>query len=343
VTHRRLLRLAQARRRLLHLRRASGCLGTSRGSSRGSSSTTSPRVCSSSTTSPTPRVRVPRHVARLVVDYFAYAARPGASARRAARHPARRRLLHLRRASGCVGTSRGLSPDSSSTTSPTPRVQVPRHVARLVTRLVVDYFASRRLVADYFAYAARPGASARRAARRRLLHLRRAFGCLGTSRGSSRGSSSTTSPMPRVRVPRHVAQLVTRLVVDYFDYTARPGASARRASHHATRCTARHRLLRLRRASECLDTSRGSSRRSSSITSPLPHVRVPRHVARLVTWLVIDYSVRQDFIIRPHWLYFSHTVCRDYLSRGNTGSTSSASRASMTSSSGRIASTIHLD
>jgi hypothetical protein len=36
---------------------------------------------------------------RLVVDYFASAARPGASARRAARHAARhtarRRLLHL--------------------------------------------------------------------------------------------------------------------------------------------------------------------------------------------------------------------------------------------------------
>jgi hypothetical protein len=66
---------------------------------------------------------------------------------------------------------------------------VPRHVARLVTRLiapliidystsrrlVVDYSASRRLVDDYFASAARPGASARRAARRaarrRLLRL----------------------------------------------------------------------------------------------------------------------------------------------------------------------------
>jgi hypothetical protein len=68
---------------------------------------------------------------------------------------------------------------------------VHRHVARLVTRLlaplivdysglVVDYSASRRLVVvDYFAYAARPGASARRvarhaarrAARRRLLRL----------------------------------------------------------------------------------------------------------------------------------------------------------------------------
>jgi hypothetical protein len=156
---------------------------------------------SSSTTSPTPRVRVPRHVARLVVDYFAYAARPGASARRMARHPARRRLLHLRRASGCLGTSRG----SSSTTSTTPRVRVPRHVARLVAPLVVDYFASQ--------------------ARRRLLRLRRTSGCLGTSRGSSRRSSSTTSPTPRVRVPRHVARLVTRLVVDYSvrcDFVLRP-------------------------------------------------------------------------------------------------------------------------
>jgi hypothetical protein len=56
---------------------------------------------------------------------------------------------------------------------------VPRHVTRLVKRvvvpLVVDYSASRKLVVDYFTYAARPGASARRAARRsarhRLLHL----------------------------------------------------------------------------------------------------------------------------------------------------------------------------
>jgi hypothetical protein len=66
---------------------------------------------------------------------------------------------------------------------------VPRHVARLVTwlvvslivdfsasrGLVVDYSASRRLVVDYFASAARPGASARRAARhaaRRVVHCR---------------------------------------------------------------------------------------------------------------------------------------------------------------------------
>jgi hypothetical protein len=267
AARRRLLRLTQARHRLLQLRRASGCLstsrGTSRGSSRRSSSTTPPRASSSSTTSPPPRVRVPRHVAwlvtrlvapivvdysasrRLVVNYFASAARPGASARHAARLAARRRLLRLtqarhrllrlRRASGCLSTSRGSSrgssrrsssttpprASSSSTTSPPPRVRVPRHIARLVTRLVapivVDYSASRRLVVNYFASAARLGASARRAARhgacraarRRVLHLmqaphrlfrlRCASGCLGTLRGSSRGSSrcsSSTTPPP---------------------------------------------------------------------------------------------------------------------------------------------------
>jgi hypothetical protein len=231
----RLLRLAQARRRLLRLRRTSGCLGLSRGLSRGlprrSSSTSPPRAGLSSTTSPTPRVLVPRHIARLitrlvaplvvdysasrrlVVDYFAYAACPGALARRVARHTAcraaRRRLLRLSRASGCLGTSHGSSRGSSRRSSPTtpprpgsssttpPRVRVPRHV----TRLVVDYSASPRLVVDYSTV--RPDALARRAARhaarhaarRRLLHvaqarrrlLHRASGCLGTSRGSSGG------------------------------------------------------------------------------------------------------------------------------------------------------------
>jgi hypothetical protein len=162
-------------------------------------------------TSATPRDRVPRHVARLVVDYFAYAVRPGASAHRTTRRAdhhtahraARHRLLRLRHASGCLGSSRGSSRRTSSTTSPTLRVWVPRHVARLVI--------------DYFAYTARLGASARRAAcraaRRRLLRLRRASGCLGTSRGTSRSSSRglsrcsslTTSTTPRVRVPPHVA------------------------------------------------------------------------------------------------------------------------------------------
>jgi hypothetical protein len=300
---------------------------------------------SSSTTSPTSRVRLLRHIARLVarlivdyfasrrlvVDYFTYAARPGASARRAARHAARHRLVHLHSASGFFGTSCSLSRDSSSTTSPsagsssttwtTPRVQLPRHVvqlvAPLVAPLVVNYPASRRLVVDYFAYAARPGASARRAARHlarhRQLHLLHASSCFGTSRGLSRDSSSTTSPRasslsttsptPRVRVPRHVARLVTRLVVDYFTYAARPGALARRVAHHTARRAARRRLLRLRRTSGCLGTSRdlscGSSRRSSSTTSASRRLvvdyfayaarPVPRHVMRLVTRLVVDY------------------------------------------------------
>jgi hypothetical protein len=75
------------------------------------------------------RVRVPRLVTRPVVDYFAHAARLGATACRAAPRAASRRLLCLRRAS-------------------------------LTARLVVW------LDVDYFAYAARPRASARRAAHR---------------------------------------------------------------------------------------------------------------------------------------------------------------------------------
>jgi hypothetical protein len=266
-----------ARCRLLRLRRASGCLGTLHGSSL--------------TTSPTPCVLVPQHVARLiarlvaplVVDYFAYAARPGASARRAAC----RRLLPLRRASGCLGTSCGSSHDYFDYAAH----PVPRHIARFVTRLVAP------LVVDYFAYAVCPGASARRAARCRLFCLRRASGCLGTSRGSS----STSSLMPRVRVPRHVARLITPLVVNYFAYTTHPGASAHRADRRAARrqllrlAQARRRLLRLRCASGCLVTLHGSSRRSSSSTSPTPCILVPRHVACLVTWLVVDYSVHHDF------------------------------------------------
>jgi hypothetical protein len=213
---------------------------------------------------------------RLIVDYFASAARPRALARRAARHvtrrAARRRLIRLHRASRCLGTSRGSSRGGSSP-------------------LVVDYSASRRLVVDYFAYAAHPGASAclaarhsaRRAARcqllrlvqarHRLLRIRHASGCLGTSRGSSRGSfcrsssttppragsSSTTSPPPHVRVPRHVVRLVTR----------RRLAARRQLLHLVQAC---HRLLRLHHTSGCLSTprgsSRGSSRRSSSTNPP---------------------------------------------------------------------------
>jgi hypothetical protein len=137
-------------------------------------------------------------------------------------------------------------------------------------------------------------------------------------------------------VPRHVALLVTRLVaplvvdysasrrlvVDYFAYAARLGPSARRAARHAARRAARRRLLRLaqarrrilhlRCANGCLGTSRVSLRRSSSTTSPMPCVRVPRHVARPVTRLIVDYSMRRDFVLRPRWFYFSHNVHGDY-------------------------------
>jgi hypothetical protein len=210
-----------------------------------------------------------RLVVSLIVDYFDYAARPGASARRAACHvarraarhaarlaQARRQLLRLRRASGCLGTlhdsSRGSSHRSSSatpprvgpssatppragpssTTSRPPRVRVPRHVAQLVTRLI---------------------------ACRRLLSLRRVAGCLGTSRGSSCGSCRLVvdySASCRLVVDYSASR---RLVIDYFASAARPGASARLAARLADRRAARHRLLRLRHASGCLDTSRGSS------------------------------------------------------------------------------------
>jgi hypothetical protein len=116
-------------------------------------------------------------------------------------------------------------------------------------------------------------------------------------------------------VPRYVTRLIAplvvdysasrRLVVDYFVFAARPGASARHAARHA-------------------------ARRRSSSTTP-------------VTRLIVDYSVRRDFVLRPRWLYFSHTVRGDYLSRGNIGSTSSAPRTATTSSTDRITSTIHLD
>jgi hypothetical protein len=95
---------------------------------------------------------------------------------------------------------------------------VPRHVARLVTQLVapfvVDYSALRRLVFNYFAFGARPVASARRAAP----HAAPRAGSSSTTRPRA-GSSSTTPP--RVRVPRHGAWLVTRLVATLVvDYSA---------------------------------------------------------------------------------------------------------------------------
>jgi hypothetical protein len=110
---------------------------------------------------------------------------------------------------------------------------VPRHIARLVAPLIVDYSG---LVVDYFTSAARPGASAH---------------------------------------ARLVTRLVAPLVVDYFAYAARLGASAHRAAH---------RLL--------------------STTSPTQRGQVPWHVAWIAAWpvtgFVVDYSVRRNFLLRPH-------------------------------------------
>jgi hypothetical protein len=143
------------------------------------------------------RLALAQLIARLDVDYFAYAVRPGSSARHAARH----RLLRLRRTFGCLSTSRGSSRGSSSTTSPTPRVRVPRHVTRLVV--------------DYFSYTARPGASACRPARRRLLHLTRLL-----------VDYIAYAARPGASAHRRLLRLV-RLVVDYFAYAVHPGASGR--------------------------------------------------------------------------------------------------------------------
>jgi hypothetical protein len=315
-----------ARRRLLLLHRASGCFGTSRCSSRGLSS-------------------------RLVVNYFPYAMRPGALACRAAHRAACHRLLRLRRTSGCLGTSRGSSCGCSSTTSPMTCVRVPQHVVRLITPLVVDSFAYAArsvprhvarlvtpLVVDYFAYAACPRVSAcrtaRHAARCRLLHPRPTSGCLGTSRGSS----STTSPTPRVRWLRRVTQLIAPLFVDYFAYAAHPDALARHAAPRAA-----HRWPSTISPPDFPSPRCTGSTAPTSCTwtaiSPLDFSSVgctgSRHVPyHSVSRLYYSVRDRHDFVLRPHWLF---------LSRGNTGSISSTPHAGATMSSGRIASTTHLD
>jgi hypothetical protein len=106
------------------------------------------------------------------------------------------------------------------------------------------------------------------------------------------GSSSTTSPKPHVRVPRHVAWLVSPLVVDYFTYAARPGASAHRADRH----TACRRLLRAPRL------------RLAAILALLQ----PRCVSRLLVlrqhWLYINYAARRRDVV-----FWSHRV--DHSSR----------------------------
>jgi hypothetical protein len=97
---------------------------------------------------------------------------------------------------------------------------VPRHVARLVTQLVallvVDYSTSRRLVVDYFAYAAHPGASARRAARRRLLRVAQSRRRLLRA-PRFRLAATLALLQPR----RGVRLLVSRQHWLYFEYAAR--------------------------------------------------------------------------------------------------------------------------
>jgi hypothetical protein len=89
---------------------------------------------------------------------------------------------------------------------------VPRHVARLVTRLVaplvVDYSTSRRLVASLVVnYSA--------------------------SRGLVASLVVDYSASHRLVVDNSASR---RLVVHYFVSAARPGASAHRATRHADRC-----------------------------------------------------------------------------------------------------------
>jgi hypothetical protein len=108
------------------------------------------------------------------------------------------------------------------------------------------------------------------------------------------------------------------VVVDYFASAARPGASARRAARHAALRAARRRLLHLaqahrqllrpRRASECLGTSRGSSCASRKL--------VVDYSAS--TRLVVDYSVHRNFLLRQHWPHYEYaTCCHDVISRSH--------------------------
>jgi hypothetical protein len=96
---------------------------------------------------------------------------------------------------------------STSTTSPPPRVRVPRHVTRLVAPLVVDYSG---LVVDYFAYTARLGASARRAARH------------GVRRRLLRAPQLPLAATLALLQPRCASRLlVSRQHCLYFEYAAR--------------------------------------------------------------------------------------------------------------------------
>jgi hypothetical protein len=186
---------------------------------------------------------------------------------------------------------------------------MPRQVARLVMQLVAP------LVVDFFTYAVRPSASARRAACRRLLRLRHASGCLGTSRGSSRASSSTTSTMPCVRVPRHV----TQLVVDYFVYVVRSGASARRTARRRPHAVSPLDFSSVgRTGSRCASGHCVSWRDYSSSRIAPDLMRLCRASGRVVSTLGFS-SVGRTGSRRVQ----GHSIVRsDYPSRGRNGYTS---------------------
>jgi hypothetical protein len=80
-------------------------------------------------------------------------------------------------------------------------------------------------------------------------------------------------------VPRHIARLVSLLVVDYIAYAAHSGASAHRTARHV----ARRRLL-----------------------------RAPRlHLAATLALLQPRLALRV-LVSRQHWLYFEYSAwCRD--------------------------------
>jgi hypothetical protein len=80
-----------------------------------------------------------------------------------------------------------LWPGCINFTTPTPRIWTRRLAARLLVGWSHRLSLSARRSVSRLAHPCtmHPGASTRRAARRRLLRLRRASGCLGTSCGSS--------------------------------------------------------------------------------------------------------------------------------------------------------------
>jgi hypothetical protein len=200
---------------------------------------------------------------RLHRPYYAYAVHPDVASRRSTS----RRLVALDLAVRPVTVSRGTTThrlDCTGSTAPMPCIRTRRLAAQLLvgrSHWLSSCVRSLCLVARLLAVRIAPAlpclcrasgravstldflSISRTSSRRVLGHsvVRHDYPSRGRNRYTSprAGSSLTTSPTPCVRVPRHVARLVTRLVVNYSDYAACPGASACRAARHA----ARRRLL----------------------------------------------------------------------------------------------------